>query len=528
MLSVFDSMFTLLPFYFKTEVYFFFSLFLSFASSYLGRRYYLQSRNVNSSLLTIIRYSVGFYLSLVSLLAIDYIIATIVLQTTEFTDISAIPIFFFSLFLGSLFVDFFEKETYVQLVRFYRWFIFFFSLLIVSFLIFLRIGSFFVDITPFAGITGFLLSIIIGILSNIILKQKQSEQKARMNEQKYYNLLDLSPDAVVITDANKVITMVNKECLRLFGYDKEEDLVGQFINILFSEIDFKKIDDLEQNPPLQRITRFPKAESIKQNGESFITEINRSYFVDDLGDIDSFVMILRDISERERLKGLQDRFISMTSHELRTPLTAIKGYTDFLSYYPELPDEQVKDINRRIRNSIRRLERLVKSVHEISLMRNTQFKIVKNKIEISNLINAITSNIHVYKNPVFINLSSGIERADSIFIDIDRILQVIDNLISNGVKNSAPGSPMELEIDYQKPSLVINILDYGCGIPLSSLVSFSQPFSHQPSKFSSSGTGLGLFIVKQIIMSHQGSLEVFTSEDFGTIISIKIPTEIKS
>ena len=245
-------------------------------------------------------------------------------------------------------------------------------------------------------------------------------------------------------------------------------------------------------------------------------------------ELNSYHEISKIFSEQKRLRLLQEQFIALSTHELRTPMTVIKGYIDFLLRRPELTLEKNTYIFNIINKSVDRLIKLINNVSVISKIQSDVFKIYPSSIKIIDLLSTIQEEIQLsYSNRIInLNYIPHWKAIDEVNIDKDGIMQVVNNLVSNAVRNSPKVSIINISVILNPEKLVISVQDQGAGIPPHILFRLFQPFSQFATKYSSGGTGIGLFIVKTIVQEHEGIIEVHSSEDIGSTFVITLPIKI--
>lgn len=225
-----------------------------------------------------------------------------------------------------------------------------------------------------------------------------------------------------------------------------------------------------------------------------------------------------EIQKREQLKN---DFISSISHELRTPLTAIKGWVITLD------DSQTdKDTLKMGLNIIEKeTDRLVNMVEELlDFSRLSSGKMTLNKKEIS--IKAISDYIDVYMSArarrenkkLNINLDSENKK---IYVDIDRIKQVLINLLDNAFKFTEAEGTINISFSYVEGSLKIIVQDNGCGISKEDLPRVKEKF--YKGKNAKSKNGIGLSICDEIVKLHDGEIFIESEEGKGTLVTITLP-----
>ena len=225
-----------------------------------------------------------------------------------------------------------------------------------------------------------------------------------------------------------------------------------------------------------------------------------------------------EIQKREQLKN---EFISSISHELRTPLTAIKGWVITLD------DSQTdKDTLKMGLNIIEKeTDRLVNMVEELlDFSRLSSGKMTLNKKEVS--IKAISDYIDVYmsararreNNRLNINLDSENKK---IYVDIDRIKQVLINLLDNAFKFTEAEGTISISFTAVEGSLKIVVQDDGSGITKEDLPRVKEKF--YKGKNAKSKNGIGLSICDEIVKLHNGEIFIESEEGKGTLVTVILP-----
>ncbi|MFX0126317.1 MAG: PAS domain S-box protein, partial [Candidatus Hodarchaeota archaeon] len=243
------------------------------------------------------------------------------------------------------------------------------------------------------------------------------------------------------------------------------------------------------------------------------------------------IVSLIDISDmkqaeaaRKELEKRRDNFVWMASHELRTPITVLRGYTDFFErHYSKLSLERVKKILTIMKNNIERLERLTADVTMISRIDKNVFNITKKKENLDEFLReAVDSYQHILGNQLYYhNLLEEVQ----IEFDKDRIRQVLDNILTNAIKHTNPVfRRIEIDVITQSAHVLINIKDNGAGIELENMERIFEQFVSIETEYSSSGTGIGLYLCREIVNAHNGLITVKSEgPGKGAIFSIQLP-----
>lgn len=232
----------------------------------------------------------------------------------------------------------------------------------------------------------------------------------------------------------------------------------------------------------------------------------------------------------EDLSRLKDEFLSIASHELRTPVTSIKGYTQLSKMLIKEGDlttsEEYLDIAL---DQIDRMSRLILELLDVSRIETGRLEIRREPIVWAHFVRDIVHHHHTSVSARRFHLSVPDDNK-LVIGDRDRLEQVLGNLLENAVKYSPDGSDVTVTVDEKGDSFVTAVCDRGIGIPADELAQVFERF-HRGRHVSSTnygGLGLGLYITKQIIERHGGSIWVDSKEGQGTTFYFSLPAEEKS
>jgi signal transduction histidine kinase len=232
---------------------------------------------------------------------------------------------------------------------------------------------------------------------------------------------------------------------------------------------------------------------------------------------------IANLEAQRRLHALQDGFISMISHELLTPLGFIKGYaTTLLRDDIQWEEETRREFLMIIDEETDRLRELIDNLLDSSRLQAGTLKMEFRVLRLDVFLKEVQMRARVRHTDLDLQLdiqSPGVKA----LIDPTRLAQVFDNLVSNAVKY-APGSPVYLRIVLQEDRVLISVKDRGPGIPPEHLENLFKRFFRVPGSDSSArGTGLGLYICRQIVQAHQGEITVESTLGEGTCFNILLP-----
>lgn len=223
-----------------------------------------------------------------------------------------------------------------------------------------------------------------------------------------------------------------------------------------------------------------------------------------------------------RLEKAKSEFVSMVSHELRTPLTSIHGFSEILRT-KEMEPEKKAEFYRIILNESERLSRLIDNLLDLSKI---EAGIEINR-EMVNVADLIAEDIEFFQSqtPIHELKYLGTRQLPQVYGDPDRLHQIFKNILSNAIKYSPEGGPVEIEAGVEGKYVSVAVTDHGIGIPSTDLPYIFDRFRRVERKEISgiTGTGLGLAIVKHLVEIHGGQIKVRSDTDQGSTFTVLIP-----
>ncbi|HEY3110489.1 MAG TPA: chemotaxis protein CheB [Chloroflexota bacterium] len=240
------------------------------------------------------------------------------------------------------------------------------------------------------------------------------------------------------------------------------------------------------------------------------------------GEPDGGVVVIRDISERS-LRRLQEEFLAMVGHELRAPLTALQGYLQLIERREALPDESASEMIERAREQARRLGDLIGELADATRSERGQLAIEPRPIDLVPLVRGVVEIAQAMTREQSVELAAD-QGPLTIEADARRIEQVLLNLLTNAVRH-APTSPrIEVRLRRVGDQAEIQVQDYGPGIAREDLPNvFSRFFQVGRERSSQAGLGLGLYISRQIVEAHGGTIEVSSHPGQGATFTVRLP-----
>ncbi|MGE7762906.1 ATP-binding protein [Peribacillus sp. NPDC097895] len=222
----------------------------------------------------------------------------------------------------------------------------------------------------------------------------------------------------------------------------------------------------------------------------------------------------------------KDQLVVNLAHDLRTPLTSVLGYLDLILKDESLTKEQVRHFLTIAFTKSQRLERLIDELFEITRMNYGMLPVEKKKINLTDLLNQLKEELY----PVF-EKNHLIARMNStphlpIFGDGDLIARVFENLMTNAIRYGYEGQYVDINGFIDADKVVVQIVNYGDSIPPDELPYLFDMFytGDKARTHQEDSTGLGLFIAKNIVEQHYGSITAESSV-IQTIFEVRLPLE---
>jgi signal transduction histidine kinase len=244
---------------------------------------------------------------------------------------------------------------------------------------------------------------------------------------------------------------------------------------------------------------------------------------------ESFEEMTRQLSELDKLKA---EFVSVASHELKTPINVMIGYLQLLDegVYGPLNPKQI-EVHRTLVVQANTLLRLVKQLLDVSRFEAGGGRLEPREVKVDHLLAELEDSFHVLA--VQRNVDFKIERRpglpDQVYWDLDRMNEVLGNLLSNAFKFTPHGGSVMLVLDPVDQGIKMQVCDTGAGIPPQQLPRIFDKFYQADNQHSAyaDGTGLGLAIAKQIVEAHGGAISCESRMGKGTTFTITLPTRVR-
>ncbi len=358
----------------------------------------------------------------------------------------------------------------------------------------------------------------------------QDITELRVAENQFRLLLESAPDAMIVVDAKGSIVLINGEAERLFGYRREE-LLGQSVDILVP-MDRREAHAGHRERYMEHAVRRPMGRGLelagtRKDGTEVPVEISLSPL--DTTEGPRVIATVRDITERlaaeraareaeqrvqevSRLRQIdrfKTQFINTAAHELRTPLMPLRAQIHMMQFNPASPpdDFQRKALAVMHRN-VERLGTLVEDLLTVSHAQAGRLAIDPQAMDLAQLLDEACAGFAAAAQARDITFKAPGGPPVTVHADPNRITQVVSNLISNAFKFTPPGGEVVVSLSDEGDEAMVTVTDNGTGIGPEDLPKLFTPFVqvHDPVEVTEPGSGLGLYICKQLVQMHGGTI----------------------
>lgn len=375
-----------------------------------------------------------------------------------------------------------------------------------------------------------------------ITQRKKVEEALRKRTGELNAVLNAATEiSVITTDTQGTIMMFNSGAEKMLGYSADEMINKQTPAVIHLESEViargQELTDILGGDVsgFRVFVTMPEINGsetrewtyVRKDGSHITVLLSVTAVKSSDGKTTGYLGVAQDITERKQLENMKSEFVSTVSHELRTPLTSIKGTLGLINggAVGEVP-ENMKSIIEVASSNTERLTLLINDLLDMEKIASGNMTFDIKKYNLLDLVDESIKLNQSYADRYHVQYNF-VPKCDSaiVFVDKDRVLQVLANYLSNAAKFSHKDGNVDISIDKNDSAVRVAIRDYGIGID-------KEFFKHMFSKFSQAdgsdtrskgGTGLGLAISKELIEKMHGQVGFTTEKDQGSVFWFEIP-----
>jgi len=355
-------------------------------------------------------------------------------------------------------------------------------------------------------------------------RSPEAEWEQRLTDQLPFqnSILQNVRESIIVTDLQGNISYWNKEATHIFGYQAEE-MLGKTPLLLYPDLDQQQFAaDLQSILAGNDYINVWKGK--RKDGSTVWIDIKTTVLRNAQGDVTGFIGSCIDITERKEFETRKDAFIALVSHELKTPITSLKGFTQVLQRrFRQRGDEQSLRFLDKMDRQLSKFSVLISDLTEISKLQTGSLPLHKEEFDLNALIQEVVENLQ----PITLTHKLLIERTGEVhaYGDRDHIEQVLTNLLNNAIKYSPQANKVVIHVTTNQDYATISVQDFGIGIAEAYQQKIFERFYHiaDPMESTFPGLGIGLYISREIIQRHNGSIWVESKKGEGSTFNVTIP-----
>jgi signal transduction histidine kinase len=384
-----------------------------------------------------------------------------------------------------------------------------------------------IDTTIILGILYLALACVIGWLKQTIdtLLGREKDERRRLQ-----SIISQLPVGVVVTDKDGYVVEVNKKIDAILGTKIPIGFkVGEREDILETTQNGKKVQPSQG--PLAQVLATGKAiagrEMVieRKDGKHVFVQVSAAPIHNHEGKIIAAASISTDVTQQKELEKRKDDFVNMASHELKTPITSMKLYLEALTARLQTSDKSTQKIISRIKYQTENLQELVSDLLDVSKIQTGKLTFNKEDFSLNELIEEIIQDMQ--DASANHRISFRTKQKVSVHADRFRLYQVLTNLLTNAIKYSPEGGEIKVGLKRTDGKSVVSVQDFGIGIPKGQQKKIFDRLYQvtDPTEKTFPGLGMGLYISKEIMKRHKGSIWVESQKDKGSTFFIAIPVK---
>jgi PAS domain S-box-containing protein len=374
----------------------------------------------------------------------------------------------------------------------------------------------------------------------VVIRDLASEQRAaealRLSDERFRLMVESVRDyAIFMLDPGGRVMTWNAGAERIKGY-RAHEIIGEHFSRFYPEADIRAGKCERELEIASADGRFEEEGwRLRKDGKHFWANVVITALRDSGGRLVGFTKVTRDLTQRRKLEDerlllaqaeesirLRDEFLSIASHELKTPLTALQLQLQGLHRRIVAVDPSLAArIERGVRSG-QRLADLIEALLDVSRIATGRFELKRERFDLSATVHEVVDRLRESAaregSPVTVVAPRGVIGS----WDRLRLEQVLTNLLANAIKYGK-GGPIEVALTVGPGEVVLHVSDRGPGVPEQDLQRIFGRFERASSLRNYGGLGLGLYVARQIIEAHGGSVSARNLTSGGASFSVRLP-----
>lgn len=375
-------------------------------------------------------------------------------------------------------------------------------------------------------------------ISEDITERRHAEQALRESEQRFRSVAETAMDAIITANADDRITYFNPTAEKMFGYAQREAMNQPLTMLLPERLHESHRQRFARYVEMQDphfVSRVLELTALRRDGREFPVEISLAAH-EEHGEM-VITGIIRDITERKlaeqrlnetaealaRSNHELEQFAYIASHDLQEPLRKVRGFGDMLrTQAGDALDETARDYLRRMQGAAERMQALIHAL--LTYSRITTKAQPFERVDLNEIAQQVVDDLVMRLRETAGQVH--IDELPQLDADPVQMRQLLQNLISNGLKFHRQGVPPEVRVSGElidETSCHIRVEDNGIGFEPKEAQRLFKPFQRLHNRMAYEGTGIGLAVCQKIVERHGGSITVDSTPGRGSVFSIVLP-----
>jgi PAS domain S-box-containing protein len=368
------------------------------------------------------------------------------------------------------------------------------------------------------------------------VETKVADEQLRLSEESFRLMVESIKDyAIFMLDTHGRIVSWNAGAERIKQY-RASEILGRHLSVFYPEEEVVAGKCERELEVAEREGRFEdEGWRVRKDGSRFWANVIISAMRDPSGQLIGFAKVTRDLTERRRLEEekvrlaqaqeairLRDEFLSIASHELKTPLTALQLQLQGVREKVKALDEQAAARLERATRSGARLADVIEALLDVTRIATGRFELNPTTFDLSEAVGEVLERLRGNAAQAGCELRARLEPGVTGTWDRMRLEQVVTNLLANSFKYGA-GGPVEISLKSDGAQAELMVCDSGPGIPEKDLARIFERFERAVSMRNYGGMGLGLYVTRQIVDAHGGTVEAHNRPAGGAVFIARVP-----
>lgn len=359
-------------------------------------------------------------------------------------------------------------------------------------------------------------------LTNILEDVAEARINAEEEKKKTLAIITNLADGLLVFDKDSALSLINSQAEMFFGVSKKE-IVGRSLQELSLLPNFAPLIDI-LNKKEEKVSR--KELFLREN---FTLEISTAPIVQQ-GKESGFLVIIHDITREKFIERMKTEFVSLAAHQLRTPLSAIKWTLKMLldGDLGKITDEQRNFIEKTYASN----ERMIGLINDLlDVMRIEEGRYLYKPVlaDMEDIVQFVINSYQdiIERKKIVLDFKKSEKSLPKVLVDVGKMRLVIQNFIDNAIKYTPSGGMVTIYTSSSKREVEFSIKDTGMGIPKDQQGRVFSKFFRGANiqRTDTEGSGLGLFITKNIVEAHSGKVWFESEEGRGTTFHFSLPSK---